>query len=131
VSQVDLLSTICEIAGADASGVDGRSILPVPRDPDAPFREFLLIEAEDRGWHSVRMRRRDQAGADYADLLFVKWQDGFEEIYDYLEDPPPYEGRVGTPREQSDTRACSARGSSPCVPPPGIGTGRWKRDRAS
>ncbi len=100
VSQVDLLPTICEIAGADASGVDGRSILPVLRDPGAPFREFLLVEAEDRGWHSVRMRRRDRAGADHVDLLFVRWWDGFEEIYDYQGDPHLYEGRVGTPREQ-------------------------------
>jgi arylsulfatase A-like enzyme len=62
VSQVDLLPTICEIAGADASDVDGRSLLPVLRDPAAPFREFLLVEAEERGWHSIRMRRRSQPG---------------------------------------------------------------------
>ena len=100
VSQVDLLPTICEIAGADASGVDGRSILPILRDPDAPFREFLLIEAEGRGWHSVRMRKRNQAGADHDDLLFVKWRDGFEEIYDYQDDPHQHNGHFNTPREQ-------------------------------
>ncbi len=100
VSQIDLLPTFCEIAGADASGVDGRSILPILRDPDAPFREFLLVEAEDRGWHSVRMRRWNQARADHDDLLFVKWRDGFEEIYDYDDDPHLYDGRATTPREQ-------------------------------
>jgi arylsulfatase A-like enzyme len=102
VSQVDLLPTICEIAGADASGVDGRSILPILSDQSAPFREFLLIEAEDRGWHSVRMRRRSQAGADYDNLLFVRWRDGFEELYDYEDDPNLYNGRVNTPREQQN-----------------------------
>ncbi len=100
VSQVDLLPTICGIAGADASGVDGRSILPILRNPDAPFREFLLIEAEERGWHSVRMRRRAQAGADHDNLLFVKWRDGFEEIYDYDDDPHQHNGHFNTPREQ-------------------------------
>ena len=100
VSQVDLLPTICEIAGADASGADGRSLLPILREPDAPLREFLLIEAEDRGWHSVRMRRRNRAGAGYEDLLFVKWREGFEEIYDYGDDPDMYDGHFGTPREQ-------------------------------
>ena len=34
-------------AGADASGVDGRSILPILRDPGAPFRELLLVEAAE------------------------------------------------------------------------------------
>ena len=102
VSQVDLLPTICEIAGADGGGVDGRSILPVLRDPSASFREFLLVEAEDRGWHSVRMRRRSQAGAGYENLLFVRWGDGFEELYDYADDPNLQNGRVNTPREQQN-----------------------------
>ena len=102
MSQVDLLPTICEIAGADASGADGRSILPVLRDPAAPFREFLLVEAEERGWHTVRMRRWDQGRADYDDLLFVKWRDGFEEIYDYDDDPHLYDGHFSTPREQQN-----------------------------
>ncbi len=100
VSQVDLLPTICEIAGADASGADGRSILPTLRDPSTPTREFLLVEAEGRGWHSVRMRRWDQARADYDNLLFVRWRDGFEELYDYDDDPHLYNGRVSTPREE-------------------------------
>ena len=103
VSQVDLLPTICEIAGADASGVDGRSLLPVLRDPNAPFREFLLVEAEGRGWHSVRMRRRNQAGAGHDNLLLVRWRrDRFEEIYDYEVDPALHNGRVSTPREQQN-----------------------------
>lgn len=102
VSQVDLLPTICELAGADASGVDGRSILPVLRDPSSRFREFLLVEAESRGWHSVRMRRWNKARADHDNLLFVRWQDGFEELYDYEEDPHLYNGRVNTPREREN-----------------------------
>jgi N-acetylglucosamine-6-sulfatase len=102
VSQVDLLPTICEIAGADASGVDGRSILPILRDPRAPFREFLLVEAEKLGWHSVRMRRWNEARVDYDNLLFVRWRGGFEELYDYDDDPHLYNGRVNTPRERQN-----------------------------
>ena len=109
VSQIDLLPTICEIAGADASGVDGRSLLPILRDPDAPFRELLLVEAEERGWHSVRMRRWNETRTDYDDLLFVKWRDGFEEIYDYDDDPHLYEGHFDTPREQENAEFLRGR----------------------
>jgi arylsulfatase A-like enzyme len=103
VSQIDLLPTICEIAEtfgpSEASGVDGRSLLPILLDPSVPFREFLMVEAERLGWHSVRMRRWNVARADYDNLLFVSWRDGFEEIYDYEDDPHLYDGRVNTPRE--------------------------------
>jgi arylsulfatase A-like enzyme len=102
VSQIDLLPTICEIAGADASGVDGRSILPILRDPGAAFRQFLLVEAEGRGWHSVRMHKWNQTSAKFDNLLFVRWRDGFEELYDYSDDPHLYNGRVNTPREQQN-----------------------------
>jgi len=102
VSQVDLLPTICQIAGADASGVDGRSILPILRDPRAPLREFLLVEDEVCGWHAVRMRRWSDARADFENLLFVRWRDGFEELYDYDDDPHLYNGRVNTSREKQN-----------------------------
>jgi N-acetylglucosamine-6-sulfatase len=104
VSQIDLLPTICEIAGADGSGVDGRSLLPILRDPSAPFRQFLLVEAEARGWHSVRMRKWNATRAKFDNFLFVKWrgQNGFEELYDYDSDEHQYNGRVNTPREQNN-----------------------------
>ena len=102
VSQVDLLPTICDLAGADASGVDGRSIRPVLRNPGSRFREFLLVEAEGRGWHSVRMRRWNKARADHENLLFVRWRDGFEELYDYDDDPHLFNGRANTPREREN-----------------------------
>jgi N-acetylglucosamine-6-sulfatase len=102
VSQVDLLPTICDLAGADASGVDGRSIRPVLRNPGSRFREFLLIEAEGRGWHSVRMRKWNKARADHENLVFIRWRDGFEELYDYDDDPHLFNGRANTPREREN-----------------------------
>jgi len=104
VSQIDLLPTICEIAGSDASDVDGRSLLPILRQPGAAFREFLLVEAEGRGWHSVRMRRWNTARAKHDNLLFVRWRDGdFEEVYDYDLDPHLYNGRINIPRERENS----------------------------
>jgi len=109
VSQIDLLPTICEIAGADASGVDGRSILPTLLNPSASPREFLMVEAERLGWHSVRMRRWNVARADYDNLLFVSWHGGFEEIYDYDDDPHLYNGRVNTAREEQNVGMLRAK----------------------
>lgn len=99
VSQVDLLPTVCELAGADASGVDGRSMVPILHDPAAPWREYLLVEAEGRGWHSVRMRAFNQATQEQDNLLYIRWNDGFEELYDYENDPALLDGAINTPRE--------------------------------
>ena len=46
------------------------------------------------------MRKRSQAGTGHDNLLFVGWRDGFEELYDYDDDPNLYNGRINTPREQ-------------------------------
>ena len=101
VSQVDLLPTICELAGADARGVDGRSMVPILGDPSARWREYLLVEAEDRGWHSVRMRKLDAATQEFDNLLYIRWNDGFEELYDYENDPALLDGTIGTPGEHA------------------------------
>jgi N-acetylglucosamine-6-sulfatase len=101
VSQVDLLPTICELAGADTSGVDGRSIVPLLRDPAAPWREYLLVEAEGRGWHSVRMRKFNETTQEQDNLLYIRWKDGFEELYDYENDPELLDGEINTPREHA------------------------------
>ena len=101
VSQVDLLPTICELAGADTSGVDGRSLGPLLRDPAAPWREYLLVEAEGRGWHSVRMRKFDETIQNYDNLLYIRWNSGFEELYDYENDPELLDGEINTPRERA------------------------------
>jgi N-acetylglucosamine-6-sulfatase len=102
VSQVDLLPTICELAGADASGVDGRSMVPLLSNPTAPWRDYLLVEAEERGWHSVRMRKFNQITQSHDNLLHIRWNDGFEELYDYENDPELLEGTINTPRERAN-----------------------------
>ena len=99
---MDLLPTICELAGADSSGVDGRSMVPLLSNPAAPWRDYLLVEAEERGWHSVRMRKFNQITQSHDNLLYIRWNDGFEELYDYENDPELLEGTINTPRERAN-----------------------------
>ncbi len=80
---------------------------------------MLLIEAEGRGWQSVRMRKRDQASADHENLLFVMWQDGFEEIYDYDKDPHQHQGGVISAREKLHTEMLRDRLSAMRTAPGG------------
>ena len=70
-------------------------VLYSPYVLEGPFSEL-----RPEGVLRSTLRIEDRGGADHIDLLFVRWWDGFEEIYDYQGDPHLYEGRVGTPREQ-------------------------------
>ena len=101
VSQVDLLPTICELAGADTSGVDGRSIVPLLSDPVAPWREYLLVQAPTALLAGAAMRKFDETIQNYDNLLYIRWNSGFEELYDYENDPELLDGEINTPREHA------------------------------
>lgn len=94
VTHLDLAPTICTIAGGDTRGFDGRNLMPILRGDDPStfeWRTYLMVEAEQRGWHSVRNDR----------FLYVLWNDGFEELYDYQDDPYQLDGRIVTAEEQA------------------------------
>jgi N-acetylglucosamine-6-sulfatase len=79
VATVDLPATICDLAGADTSGFDGRSLRPLLFGTGAPntWRERLLLDHPGRGWRALRER----------DLSYVEWNDGRRELYDLAVDP--------------------------------------------
>jgi arylsulfatase A-like enzyme len=100
VGNVDLAPTIAEIAAAETPDfVDGRSFLPLLRDPDQPWREAFLIERRKLEEQLVRQSRYSGLtpqeldgsalfnGIRSADSLYVEYGSGERELYDLQADP--------------------------------------------
>ena len=80
-SMVDLAPTFLDIAGADAGAtLDGRSMLDSLRVGGGGYRHYLIqagLHEKPWWWRGVLTR----------DYLFVRYNDGFEELYDRDADP--------------------------------------------
>jgi N-acetylglucosamine-6-sulfatase len=79
VATVDLPATICDLAGADTSGFDGRSLRPLlfGAGPPNSWRQRLLVDHPGGGWRALRE----------GDLSYIEWEDGRRELYDLAVDP--------------------------------------------
>lgn len=80
VSNVDLAPTILELAGAGPlRKMDGRSLVPLLRNPRRRFRRDLLLESLGAGriYSAVRQPR----------FVYVEYRDGERELYDLKRDP--------------------------------------------
>ena len=92
VSNVDLAPTIAELAGVDPGlVVDGRSWLPVLRDPDAGQGRYLLLQS---GPHRGRRTFDAIRGERYK---LVRHSTGERELYDLVTDPDELESRHDDP----------------------------------
>ena len=77
VSLVDLYPTLIELCGlAPKKNLDGKSLVPLLRDPAAPWDRPALITYQ-RGNHAVRSDR----------WRYIRYADGSEELYDLATDP--------------------------------------------
>ncbi len=98
VETVDILPTLCELTGiAIPRQVQGRSFVPLLRDPDRPWKRAVF------GWQ----QRRDRAGQIVRTqrYRFVRWitRSGYAttthatELYDHETDPREYVNVAGDP----------------------------------
>jgi N-acetylglucosamine-6-sulfatase len=88
VSQIDLAPTICEAAGANTAGMDGRSLWPLLRGEASPdWRRYLMIEDVAAGWYSLRSPTH----------WYTEWDGGFRELYDLRTDPDMMESQHRDP----------------------------------
>jgi N-acetylglucosamine-6-sulfatase len=76
-SHLDITATILDAAGADTSGLDGRSMLPLWNGSSTSWRKRLLVEHPRNGWLMLR-----EGSYAYAEL-----PGGERELYDLSTDP--------------------------------------------
>jgi arylsulfatase A-like enzyme len=75
VSLVDIYPTLVELAGLPAAKVDGKSLVPLLRDPVQDWHPALMTMG--KGNHAIRSDR----------WRYIRYKDGSQELYDHSKDP--------------------------------------------
>ncbi len=87
VSLVDLYPTLLELCGLpQREGLDGRSIVPLLKDPDRSWERPVLTTFGHQN-HAVRTER----------WRYIRYHDGGEELYDHNADPNEWTNLAGNP----------------------------------
>ncbi|NNM30520.1 MAG: sulfatase-like hydrolase/transferase, partial [Akkermansiaceae bacterium] len=88
----DLYPTLCELAGLPVPAqCDGHSLVPTLKDPDAGHGRLSLT--------SFRFNRESRSSHAVSDprYRYIKYGNGFEELYDLEKDPHEFTNRAGDP----------------------------------
>ena len=81
VSLLDLYPTLIELCGLPRrDGLDGRSIAPLVRDPQAKW-PYPAVITHSPHWHGPNHAVRSER------YHYIHYSDGGEELYDVLQDP--------------------------------------------
>ncbi|MBK5197338.1 MAG: sulfatase [Methyloceanibacter sp.] len=122
VNNLDVAATIVDLASASpGTAPDGRSLAPLFADAHAPWRSAILLESPINRFQFPAKRF---TGTRTATRKYVKYDSGFEELFDLEADPnelnnvaadPAYANDLAPLRELNDRlKACS--GASCFVP---------------
>lgn len=91
----DLSPTFLDIADADPGRrQDGRSMLPALTDGDDGYSHYLI---QASGWSYVPGLKWWWRGVRSPDYTYVRYHDGFEELYDLRADPTQLDNIVDDP----------------------------------
>jgi arylsulfatase A-like enzyme len=100
VNNLDLTATILDLAGAKPGvPLDGKSLKPLFTDGEAPWRSSILIESPVTRFEKAANR---YAGVRTATRKYVKYQSGFEELFDLAADPHELRNKARDPAYASD-----------------------------
>jgi arylsulfatase A-like enzyme len=104
VSNMDLASTVLDLAGlAIPASHDGRSLVPLLRDPSAPWRDDLMSEFHGHRYlYSQRMLR-------WSSFKYVYNPSDEDELYDLSKDPHELVNVAERPEYSDVARDCRRR----------------------
>ena len=97
VNRLDVTATVLDAAGADSSGIDGRSFWNLT--DGATWRRRLLVEHPGLGWGVVRE----------GDTLYMRLPTGEEELYGLASDPYQLSSLHGDPARAEEVATLSAK----------------------
>ncbi len=104
VTNMDLASTTLELAGLPVPDRhDGRSLVPLLRDPQAEWREDVMTE-----WHGHRFLYSQRA-LRWKQYKYVWNPADTDELYDLADDPCELANRIGDPELGDVLRECRRR----------------------
>jgi arylsulfatase A-like enzyme len=86
VGNIDIAPTLVEVAAAGNPGMDGVSLLS-SHDRDAILLELMGSGLQSMEWPGPRTEIPRYSGVRTADHLYVEYQGGERELYDYAADP--------------------------------------------
>jgi len=87
VSLQDIYPTLTELCGLQPPDyLDGRSLVPLLRQPDAPWQSTAISAVYNR-YVSIRTER----------FRYIRYNNEQEEFYDCLKDPHEWTNRIGNP----------------------------------
>ena len=85
VSLIDIYPTLIELAGLPAVKLDGKSLVPLLKEPEQDWDPALMTMG--KGNHSVR--------SDH--WRYIRYRDGSEELYDHRKDPWEWNNLASNP----------------------------------
>lgn len=118
VNNLDVVATIADLAGASPGyALDGRSLVPLFADADAPWRSAILFESPVARFMKPSARF---TGVRTAKLKYVRYDSGAERLFDLEADPgetsnvaghPAYAAELARLRGLDETlKACAGAG---------------------
>ncbi len=111
---LDFAPTFAAAGGASAPNVEGLNMLPLLDGSASSWRSDFLIEHMDPKTVQVP----PYCAVRNADEIYVKYQDGFEELYDLRTDPNELTNVADDPMYAVDKQLLYQRMLQLCQPPP-------------
>ncbi len=116
VLNADIAPTIADLTGVAHPATDGASMLPLLRDPTAPWRHDFLLEHME-GTNPVPTF----CGVRTQGWKYVRYATGEQELYNLSADPYELQNLTGTPANAAEQATLRRRADVLCQPaPPGL-----------